>query len=226
MKQLRQILLVAAFSALGAGLLLALVQQFQVVPIIAQAEVYEQAAHGHHDGEATTEWAPADGLERNLYTAAADIVVAMGFALLLMAITTSRGQRLDIRQGLLWGLAGYAVFFIAPSLGLPPEVPGTEAAALADRQGWWLLAVTASAAGLALIVFPASWLARIAGIMLLALPHLIGAPAPEMAGAVAPQELAHRFITASAFCNAVFWLALGGLLGFFSQRWQDNPLHV
>jgi predicted cobalt transporter CbtA len=35
---------------------------------------------------------------------------------------------------------------------------------------------------------------------------------------VAPEELAQAFIRATAMANAVFWLALGGLTGFFYRR--------
>lgn len=41
-------------------------------------------------------------------------------------------------QGLLWGLAGCATFVLAPTLGLPPELPGTAAADLTLRQTWWI----------------------------------------------------------------------------------------
>jgi len=216
MQDFMRIFRIAAFSALAAGLLLALAQRVQVVPIIAQAEVYEQAAHA---GEAEdTSWAPSDGLERTLFTAAADVVTALGFALLLVAVNEGLGRRLDVRRGLLWGLAGYGDFYLAPSLGLPPEVPGTEAAALGDRQAWWLLTVACTASGLAMIVFrrPLAW--RLAGLGLIVLPHAIGAPEPAVAGSVAPTALAHDFVVATAWTNAVFWLALGGLVGHFSRR--------
>ena len=220
MRDFMRIFRIAAFSALAAGVLLSLVQQVQVVPIIAEAEVYEQAAHAGEAEDAA--WAPADGLERNLFTAAADIVVALGFALLLVAVNEGLGRGLDLRRGLLWGIAGYAVFFLAPTLGLPPEVPGTEAAALADRQSWWLLTVACTASGLGLLVFqrPLAW--RLAGLALIVLPHAIGAPEPEVAGSVAPEALAHAFVVATAWSNAVFWLALGSLVGYFSRRW---PAH-
>ena len=46
----------------------------------------------------------------------------------------------------MWGLAGFAVFTIAPGLGLPPELPGVPAAPLLSRQIWWVTAVLATAA--------------------------------------------------------------------------------
>ncbi len=220
MQDFMRLFRIAAFSALAAGGLLALMQQIQVVPLIAQAEVFEQAAQAAEAGDAA--WAPADGLERTLFTAAADIVVALGFALLLVAVDAGLGRRLDLRRGLLWGVAGYGIFFLAPSLGLPPEVPGTEAAALGDRQAWWLLTVACTAGGLGLIVFRRALPWRLAGLALIVAPHAVGAPRPEVAGSVAPEALAQAFVVATAWTNAVFWLALGGLVGYFSQR-SERP---
>ncbi|HHJ80480.1 MAG TPA: hypothetical protein ENJ65_02480, partial [Candidatus Tenderia electrophaga] len=171
---------------------------------------------GHqHDEEA---WAPADGLERNLFTAAANVVIALGFSLLLGAAAMWRGKKLDWRSGLLWGLAGYVVFFVAPSLGLHPELPGTEAADLQLRQLWWLATVVCTAVGLALIFFNRRYAMKALAVVLIVAPHLIGAPLPDVHSALAPDELIHSFIIATTVSNAVFWLALGGLYGFFSQK--------
>ena len=54
-------------------------------------------------------------------------MVAVGFALMLAGLYTLRAPT-RTSQGLLWGLAGYAVFCLAPTMGLPPELPGTAAA--------------------------------------------------------------------------------------------------
>lgn len=216
---LRHLCVAAAFAALAAGLLLTLVQQVRVVPDILEAESYEEAAAAgqvHEHAEAA--WEPADGAERFFFTAAANLVIALGFALLLGAAIQLHGSAPDWRQGLLWGAAGFAVFHLAPTLGLPPELPGTQAAALHDRQLWWLGTVAASAAGLALLVFGHGWLPRLAGVALLVAPHLIGAPRPDRHHALAPRELAESFETASLVANALFWLALGAAYGFFHRR--------
>ncbi|MGV8769566.1 CbtA family protein, partial [Pseudomonas aeruginosa] len=60
-------------------------------------------------------------------------------------------------QDLLWGLAGYAVFCLAPSLGLTTELPGTAAADLVQRQYWWIATAAATAVGLALLVIGGNW---------------------------------------------------------------------
>lgn len=222
----KKMLAVAALTGILAGLLLTVVQKIQVVPLILKAEVYEQAVENANPanrinapaGHAHDAWQPESGWERNLFTAAANIVIALGFALLLGAAVGLRGAKLDWRSGLLWGLVGYAVFFVAPSLGLPPEVPGAQAANLADRQAWWMATSIATATGLAFMFFSRQSTVKILGAVLLIAPHLIGAPQPEVHGSTAPAELAQAFVIATFIANAVFWLGLGGLFGFFHQR--------
>ncbi len=175
----KRIAAAALLAGVVAGLLLTAVQRIQVIPILLQAEVYEAASThehaatedaNHHDANA---WKPENGWERTFFTAMANVSLAIGFALLLSAAMAVRGGTNGWRNGLLWGLAGYTVFFIAPSLGLPPEVPGTEAAPLADRQLWWLMAVAGASAGLALLIFARSGMMKILGAALLVAPHLI-----------------------------------------------------
>lgn len=221
----RRIVFSACLAGLIAGLVLTGLQTFQVIPIILEAETYEvgEAVTGHsHAGEAADhhhgeEWAPADGWQRTLFTTLANIAVAIGFSLLLSAAFSLR-QGINWRKGLLWGLAGYAVFFVLPSLGLPPEIPGTVAADLADRQAWWLLTVLCSALGLGLLLLQHRWAWKIGGAVLLIIPHLLGAPHPEVAGGNAPQALENAFITATAIINGIFWLVLGGLTAFTFKK--------
>lgn len=226
----RMIVIPALWSGLWAGLLLTVVQSIQVIPTLRQAEVYEEqataiAVHAHsgstdaqtHQHE-TEAWQPQNGWERTAYTAAANISLAVGFALLLGAASNLHGGISHWRNGLLWGLAGYTVFFVAPSLGLPPEIPGTETADLKDRQLWWLMAVVDTAAGLWLLFFSKTKVNKLLGLVLLVSPHWMGAPQPEVHSSAAPVELAHIFIKATALANAVFWLVLGCLMGLFSSK--------
>jgi cobalt transporter subunit CbtA len=231
----KRIVSATALAGLLAGSLLTVVQQVQVAPIILQAEVYEEAAtpvavsaaaaspaaaapSGHEHTHDHGEWEPENGWERALFTALANISLAVGFGLFLGAAFYQSGAAINWRSGLLWGAAGYAVFFIAPSLGLPPELPGTTAAPLADRQLWWTLTVAATATGLSLLVFARSWKMKLLGAVLLAVPHFVGAPQPLAHATAAPADLVHAFVYATAIANAVFWLALGGLMGFFYRK--------
>ncbi len=238
MVALKRIIYAAALSGLLAGLLLTVIQLMQVSPIIQQAEVHESQAessshlnkphpHSAHDQHVHThdeashaheEWHPEDGWQRTGYTALANISQAVGFGLFLGAAFCLRKAIVDWRSGLLWGLAGYAVFFVAPSLGLPPQLPGTNEAPLLDRQIWWAMTALATAIGLFILVFSAGWKLKLGGLILLIAPHLIGAPHPAIEGGTAPMQLTQNFLYATAAANAVFWLALGGFMGFFYKR--------
>src|SRR5436305_591323 len=90
----------------------------------------------------------------------------------------------------------FATFSLAPGLGLPPELPGTAAAPLLDRQLWWLATAAATGGGLALILLRRGPAAVVAGLALLALPHLVGAPTPDTPASAAPEALAQRFVLA------------------------------
>ncbi|MGZ5585332.1 MAG: CbtA family protein [Methylobacter sp.] len=219
----RELVTAALWTGLLAGLLLTAVQQIRVIPTLLQAEVYEKNTsaatmsttehiHEYH------EWQPENGWERTFFTAVANISLGVGFALLIGSVMCLRGRPNNWHMGLLWGLAGYITFFVAPSLGLPPEVPGTTAAKLADRQSWWLMTVLDTGFGLSLLAFALTRTNKFFGAVLLVAPHLISAPQPEVISSAAPAELAHSFITATVFANAVFWLAIGGLMGQFYKK--------
>src|SRR5665213_4631278 len=134
----RSIVFSAALAGLIVGVVISVAQFFGSVPLIQKSEVYERkaaeaappaaaahenAAHDHdkasHGHE--SEWEPEDGLQRNSFTVAADILTAIGFALLLTGAYAIRGRPVTWREGLWWGLAGFVVFTAAPGLGLPPE---------------------------------------------------------------------------------------------------------
>jgi cobalt transporter subunit CbtA len=196
MHTFRAIVFSSVVSGFVVGAIVTVIQQFGTVPLILKAEVFEKAAAEHHDHEAapatspgavaafsheehehaTEAWEPRDGrLERNAYTAAANVLTAIGFALLLSAIFAMRSGNMSSsvswHEGLTWGLAGFAVFSLAPGLGLPPQLPGVPAAPLLSRQIWWVLAAATTAGGLGLIFFRRSVRASIAGLVLIILPH-------------------------------------------------------
>jgi cobalt transporter subunit CbtA len=221
----------AGFTGLLAALLLTLVQSFWVAPLILQAETYEKAPaaemheHAHEHGDAAMAghvhdeeaWEPQDGWQRVLSTTGGNLVVAVGFALMLAALYTLRAPS-NTSQGALWGLAGFAVFVLAPTLGLPPELPGTAAADLTQRQIWWISTAASTAVGLALIVFAQNWLLKVLGAAILVVPHIVGAPQPLVHSALAPEALEAQFKIASLLTNAVFWVAMGLISAWLFRR--------
>jgi cobalt transporter subunit CbtA len=226
MKLFQRIFFAAVLSGLAAGLLMSAVQYWQVTPLILEAEVFENAApaadHAHdaatpaHDDDVA--WAPADGAERTAYTILANLLAAAGFALLLAATSVFAGIEITARNGILWGLGGFAAFQLAPAFGLPPELPGMAAADLGARQvWWWSTALTTGAAGLIVAKFR-NWTALAIGAVLVVVPHVIGAPvAPEASDAV-PAHLATAFAAKSLGTGALFWLTLGPLFGWLNER--------
>lgn len=231
----RSMVLAALGVALVAGLVLSAVQVFQVSPIIYAAETFEiqqpEVAHTHDDGHTHDHdaWAPADGIERIGYTALSNFLSAFGFALILMAsmFTAKDKAQLGIswRRGILWGLAGYATVFLIPAIGLTPEIPGMEAAALDGRQSWWILAVLSTGLGFASLTFLPG-VRKACALLFFAAPWIVGAPHPEMHGFAHPdpqalaslEALQAQFVYATAIANAVFWVVLGALAGYAS-RW-------
>ncbi|NRB38443.1 MAG: CbtA family protein [Pseudomonadales bacterium] len=235
----RRIIFNALLVGLLAGFILSVIQLLTVTPIILAAEMFEVAdvnvhgadshhgshgSPGHHGEAIVTEesWAPADGSERTLYTFISNGFAGIGFAALLLALMAQM-QILSVAQltplkGLLWGIAGFVTFFLAPALGLPPEIPGVEAAAVEHRQAWWLMAVIGVGGGLIILAYAPIKL-KILGFLFLAVPYLLPIPHhdgpafthPDPAVVETLMQLHQQFIFVSAASNLAFWLLLGGL---------------
>lgn len=228
---IKRIAQTAGFTGLLAALLLTVLQSLWVTPLILEAETFEKPAetpaHTHtdthmaahtHDAEA---WEPEDGWQRVLSTTGGNLVVAVGFALMLAGLYTLRSPT-RTSQGVLWGLAGYATFCLAPTLGLPPELPGTAAADLLQRQVWWVSTAASTAVAIALVVFGKHWALKVLGVVILVIPHVLGAPQPEVHSSLAPQALETQFKMASQLTNVVFWLALGVISAWLFRRKADG----
>lgn len=197
-----------------AGLVLSVIQQFTVVPLIAAAERYE-TENAHHGAE----WKPEEGWERKGWTAGTTVLTGIGFAGVLFGFLSVTGRRITTRTGVLWGLAAFACFHLAPSLGLPPMPPGVPVSDVQTRQLWWTCAVLSAAAGLWLIS-RRTWMRRIAGLVVLAAPHLVRVTA-LVGDSEVPPELMRNFAVASLASVAIFWMAVGGIGGYLSSRWSN-----
>jgi cobalt transporter subunit CbtA len=167
-------------------------------------------------------WAPADGFERFAFNVVSNVVTGIGFALILVAVSEFAGGIGGWRQGVFWGLAGFAVFTLAPGLGLPPELPAMPAADLTLRQIWWTATVVATAIGLGLLAFRKSLPLAILAVVLIVAPHIVGAPQPDSFETPIPEGLHHQFVVAVTLTNLVFWLVLGAVVGVVRGRFTGT----
>lgn len=242
--------LVAGFLAavVATGLQLALTS-----PLIIAAERYETQAsaaparptpaaliirvHGGHDhgtkdpsvagGEVAPDWQPGPGLPRMAFTALATLVGGVGYALLLGAVLLACHREPSPEAGLRFAIGGFLAVALAPALGLAPELPGMEAAPLADRQFWWVMTAAATAMGLYLIAIRRAPITIAGGLVLLVAPHLAGAPEASHAASNLPASYAAQFAARSLGIAFVFWavigLAYGWAWGLFGRT---RPTHA
>lgn len=169
-------------------------------------------AHDAHEGAAPTD------LSRNMLTVLFSALIYVAYALILVAgfaLADHFGRRVTAREGLLWGIAGFATFQLMPAMGLAPELPGTIAAELHLRQIWWWGTVASTATGLALLGYGKGPLTLCLAVVLLAAPHVIGAPQAEQYWGVAPPELAATFAARVLGVGLAVWAVLGWLAGYF-----------
>lgn len=225
-----RILMTALVAGALAGVFIFAAHMVKTTPLVLHAEVYENAGPSHAQEAAAQaaeakseaeEWGPEDGFERSAYTLLADLLTAIGFAFVLVGAIALSGREVDWRSGMIWGLCGYTAFYISPSFGLAPELPGMQAADLQARQIWWIATASLTAGGLALLFFADRQAVMAIGIMLIVIPHLIGAPAHEIHPGGVPAELAAEFVAATMVVTGLFWLVLGGLTGHFYRRFEN-----
>jgi len=215
MDTVRRLLLAGIGAGLLAGLVVSILQFGTTTPLILVAETYETPGAGHAPDRQPTSVPEVDPA-RIAGTILANLVTGAGFGLLLVAAFAVRGEAPGPTRGLAWGAAGFVTVALAPALGLPPELPGSRAAALEARQLWWLGTVLATAGALWLMAFGGRY--RLLGLLGLPIPHLIGAPRPEIVGGPSPPELAAHFAAASLVVGAVFWATLGVSAGWLSTH--------
>jgi len=223
----RKLMSVVFLSGTLAGLALFVVQRLTVIPLIETAESYEAAQHANSGAPHEEEgWQPANGRERIFFTAIATILTGIGFAAILFGGLALSGARVNARSGALWGLLAFACFGLAPALGLPPQPPGTVVAGIAERQMWWIGTALATASGLWLVAGKKrTWLLRVAGVVCLLLPHLIGAPVGRGQNTV-PAQLIRRFAITSLVTTGIFWLVLGITGGFLCSFEADREERI
>lgn len=187
------------------------------LPIMSAQVVLAHAGHDHGTPDAAPEWQPGEGLPRMAFTALATLVGGVGYALLLGAVILACGREPTRQVGVAFAIAGFASVALAPGLGLPPELPGSEAAPLAARQAWWVMTAAATGMGLYLITVRRSLIAILGGLVLIVAPHVAGAPQAAEVSSELPAALAAQFAARSLAISFVFWMLIG--LGF-GWAWQ------
>ena len=215
---MQRIVMAALLAGALAGVVGFALHMWQTTPLILHAEIYE------HGGTATNEaiarmW-QADGIERHAFSLLAQVVTAVGFAFMLVGAMALSGRQVSMQTGIVWGLCGYGALYMAPALGMAPELPGMVAAELGERQAWWLGTALVSAGALTMIFFAKGAIFKVIAALLLVLPHAYGAPHPVMEPGNVPAELAAQFAVASMVVTALFWMALGAFGGYFYERFQ------
>lgn len=218
----------ALMAGLTAGFVISLTQVAFLLPIIDYAEFLEMGARSVDYVAPSGPFAIAfSDPARLLGTFSFDVITGVAFALLLGAAMVFHGRDIDWKKGLAWGLGGWAAFSLAPSIGLPPAPPGSAYVDLADRQLWWWLCVSSTSLGLVLVVFIGDWAGdcgwqggwrngwwpKVVGAGLVIFPHVFGAPLSSGTGFV-PHETAFKFALISMGGTFLFWLCLGGVMGF------------
>lgn len=205
----------AAIAGFIAGVSAAVLHLLAVQPLLLLAETFEHAAHGHGGGDAHA--AAGTDLSRNGLTVLFFALTYVGFALVLGAVMALRPALPTWRQGIVWGLAGFAAVQLAPAFGLPPAPPGLDPGQLAPRQVWWFATVALTGGGLWLLAFRRDLWAW-GGLAMIALPHLGFAPAPVMAESAMPGGLIALFVARTLIVGVIGWASLGALTATLLRR--------
>ena len=197
-----------------------------VAPATGQDEAAAEAGHSHdaaeeghtHDEAAADhEHGTAEGnFTRDLWTTVFFGLVYVAYALILVAgfgLARVYGKVITAREGLLWGIAGFAAFQLAPAMGLAPELPGTLAADLGERQVWWWGTAASTAVALGLLAYGRSLVTAALAVVLLAAPHVIGAPELEGFSGVAPPEVSAAFAARVLGVGLAVWALMGWVAG-------------
>jgi len=158
------------------------------------------------------------GMSRFSGTLLANLVAGAGFGLLLAGASLVFNYPITLRNGALWGACGWLAVHLLPAVGLPPELPGFPAADLHDRQIWWVATIVLSVAGLYLIVLRGEIAAKIIGLVLIAAPHVYGAPQPSDISSPVPAVLGAEFAVAALATTLAFWIVLGVISGYLNDR--------
>ena len=222
MTMLSRTVYAALVAGAAAGVLLFVLQSWTTLPLIHQAERYERAEAPVQPQSHANE--PSDNqLIRAAYTTTGDVLVGIGFGMLLAAMY-GLGGKSGLVPGVLWGLAGFATFHLGPALVVPPSIPALELAPLSIRQAAWLIAAFSTGLGLAVSAFGPK-AAKVSGLLLLFLPSVLFRFLFSVSGSDIPSPdvsaLQHLFSVYVLGDFLLFWLVLGALSGHLFEQSAD-----
>ena len=227
MTMLSKTLYAALVAGVAAGALLFVLQSWTTLPLIHQAERYEGAEAAAPPHSHAKE--PSDNqLVRTAYSSAGDVLVGIGFGMLLVAMYALSGKS-GLVPGVLWGLAGFATFHLGPALVVPPSIPALVLAPLSLRQAAWLIAAFCTGLGLAIFAFGPK-VAKIGGILLLFLPSVLFRFLFSVSGSDIPSHalsaLEHLFTGYVLGNFLLFWVVLGALSGHLFEHSAVSPFQL
>tara|TARA_R110002049_G_scaffold44333_5_gene130115 strand:- start:173298 stop:173978 length:681 start_codon:yes stop_codon:yes gene_type:complete len=213
----------ALFAGAAAGLLAGLLQLYFVQPVLLHAELYETGALVHFGADPVGAHPDLPGLDpvRDGLSLIFTMLTYTGYALILLAamsLAEDRGAKIDGRWGIIWGIAGFVAFHLAPGFTLAPEVPGVAAADVSARQIWWFATAAAAVVAMWLLAFGGGWMGWGAAVVLLMAPHVIGAPEPDAFSGPVPTEIGALFAARAFGVGLAAWVLLGSFAGYFWQR--------
>ena len=208
-----------------AGVLATVMQMLLVTPLLMEAELFEtgQSMHFITDGSPESPIKHVDIWEdpyRHLMTLCFNLVTFTGFGFILvaaMAFFQKRDFTLSKAEGIVAGVSGFIVFQLAPSVGLPPELPGTIGVTVGLKQTWWIITILSTTVGILLLFLDKHKVVSGVGIIFITIPHLIGHPKLETYFGVAPPELAAEFASRALAVSLIAWIILGVIS---SQFWK------
>jgi cobalt transporter subunit CbtA len=223
---IQRILAVGLLAGIVAGLAIAALQHVATTPLILAAEAYE-TPRDHAEAPAEHGWKPTNGAQRTASTSVATIAVSTGYALILLALMLAANDAIEPKRALAWGACAFAATGLATSLGLAPQLPGAAESDLLHRQVWWIATALLTGAGLFALLRVNGLVAKLAGAVAIAAPHVFGAPQPAAPESAVPAELAARFAAASLTVQAMTWILAGLLVALlwrlFAERAAAQP---
>jgi len=208
----------ALFAGALTGLIAGLLQLYFVQPVLLHAELYEGGDLVHFGADPVSAHPELPGFDamRDGVSLIFTMLTYTGYAMIMvavMSIAEERGAQIDGRSGLIWGIAGFTAFHMAPAFSLPPEVPGVAAADVGARQ------IGAAAVAMWLLGFGKSWASWGVAVILLLAPHVVGAPEPDTFTGPVPTEIGALFAARALGVGLAAWLLLGCFAGYF---WQSE----